>query len=168
MGRPSKPAVLLQQEGKSHRTKSELASRKHAEESMLSGKRIKADEAIKSDPIAYDQFRKVKKLMAAIEKDDELYGATLRRYCILASECERLQRRMNELDSRLEAAEDSKDAASLSRALTDLDRQLQNKRKMMFDIEKENCMTVQSALRSIPKKTETKKSALLEALEPDD
>lgn len=168
MARPSKPAAVLQQEGKSHRTKAELTVRKRAEEAMLSGKRIKADEEVKNDPAAYDQFRRVKKLMAAIEKDDELYGATVRRYCILASECARLQQRVNEIDSQLETTEDSKDAASLSRALIDLDRQLQNKRKMMFDIEKENCMTVQSALRSIPKKPETKKSALAEALGSDD
>lgn len=168
MARPSKPVSVLQQEGKSHRTKSELTVRKRAEESLLSGKRIKADEEIKNDPAAYDQFRRVKKLMAAIEKDDELYGATVRRYCTLASECSRLKRNMDGIASQIEFAEDGKDAASLSRALIDLDRQLQNKRKMMFDIEKENCMTVQSALRSIPKKPEVKKSALAEALELDD
>jgi hypothetical protein len=168
MARPSKPAALLSQEGKSHRTKAELATRKRAEESMLSGKRIKVDEVVKSDPIAYDHFRKVKKLMAAIEKDDELYGATVRRYCLLASECENLQQRMTRLNHLLDSTEDSKDAASLSRTLIDMDRQLQNKRKMMFDIEKENCMTVQSALRSIPKKPDVKKSALAEALAGDD
>ena len=168
MARPSKPVSVLQQEGKSHRTKSELTVRKRAEESLLSGRRIKADEEIKNDPAAYDQFRRVKKLMAAIEKDDELYGATVRRYCTLASECARLKRNMDDIASQIEFAEDGKDTASLSRALIDLDRQLQNKRKMMFDIEKENCMTVQSALRSIPKKPDVKKSALAEALELDD
>ena len=34
-----------------------------------------------------------------------------------------------------------------------LDDKVMQKRKMMGDIEKENCMTVQAALRSIPKET---------------
>ena len=36
----------------------------------------------------------------------------------------------------------------------DLDKQLQPKRKMLLDIEKENIMTIASALRVIPKKPE--------------
>ena len=33
-----------------------------------------------------------------------------------------------------------------------IDKQIQSKRKMLLDIEKENVMTIASALRSIPKK----------------
>ena len=46
-----------------------------------------------------------------------------------------------------------------------LDKKVMEKRKMMLDIEKENIMTIQSALRSIPKKPEEKnKSAMAEFL----
>ena len=48
--------------------------------------------------------------------------------------------------------------------LLDVDRQIQAKRKMLFDIEKENAMTVASALRSIPKAPIEKNSELKAAL----
>ena len=54
--------------------------------------------------------------------------------------------------------------ASMQSNLLNLDRQLQQKRKMLFDIEKENIMTIASSLRSVPKKTDKKKNPLLEAL----
>ena len=44
-----------------------------------------------------------------------------------------------------------------SKMLLSFDRQIQAKRKMMFDIEKENVMTIASSLRSIPKKAGAKK-----------
>lgn len=45
-----------------------------------------------------------------------------------------------------------------------LDKQIQAKRKMMFDIERENIMTIAAALRSIPKKAEPEDNPLLKAL----
>jgi hypothetical protein len=45
-----------------------------------------------------------------------------------------------------------------------LDKQIQTKRKMLLDIEKENIMTIAAALRSIPKKTDEKENPLLKAL----
>ena len=45
-----------------------------------------------------------------------------------------------------------------------LDKQVQTKRKMLLDIEKENIMTIASSLRSVPKKTDKKKNPLMEAL----
>ena len=51
-----------------------------------------------------------------------------------------------------------------SNTLLGYDRQVQAKRKMMGDIEKENVMTIAASLRTVPKKQEGKKSALMEAL----
>lgn len=45
MGRPSKPAELLKSEGKSHRTKQELAFRKQQEEATLTGKKLEEPRA---------------------------------------------------------------------------------------------------------------------------
>ena len=45
-------------------------------------------------------------------------------------------------------------ANAIQRNIVDIDKQIQSKRKMMFDIERENLMTIASALRSIPKKAE--------------
>jgi len=52
----------------------------------------------------------------------------------------------------------------MQKNLISLDRQVQAKRKMLLDMEKENIMTIASSLRSIPKKQENKKNAMLEAL----
>ena len=53
----------------------------------------------------------------------------------------------------------------MQKNLISLDRQVQAKRKMLMDIEKENIMTIASSLRTIPKKPEKKRNALREALE---
>ena len=57
-----------------------------------------------------------------------------------------------------------KTVAEMQKSLLNLDKQVQTKRKMLMDIEKENVMTIAASLRSIPKKTEKKKNPLLEAL----
>lgn len=54
--------------------------------------------------------------------------------------------------------------AKMQSNLVNLDKQVQAKRKMLLEIEKENIMTVASALRSVPKKVEKKGNPLLEAL----
>lgn len=54
--------------------------------------------------------------------------------------------------------------SQMQKNLLALDRQVQAKRKMLLDIEKENIMTIASSLRSVPKKMEKKQSALMEAL----
>ena len=51
-----------------------------------------------------------------------------------------------------------------ARRLVDLDRQVQGKRKMLLEIEKENIMTIASALRNIPKKAEEEEDPLLRVL----
>ena len=58
--------------------------------------------------------------------------------------------------------------ARLSSLYLAYDKQVMNKRKMLFDIEKENIMTVAGALRSVPKSPKKKKSALADALSDDD
>lgn len=45
-----------------------------------------------------------------------------------------------------------------------LDKQVQAKRKMMLDIEKECALTVASAVRNVPKKPEKAQDSLLEVL----
>ena len=52
----------------------------------------------------------------------------------------------------------------LQRAMLSLDKQVQAKRKMMLDIEKECALTVASAVRNVPKKPEKAQDSLLEVL----
>ena len=53
---------------------------------------------------------------------------------------------------------------SMQKNILALDKQVQAKRKMLLDIEKENIMTIASSLRSVPKKTEKKRNPIMEAL----
>lgn len=161
-------------EGKSHRTKRELRQRKQAEENLLTGKRLKEAKEIRENELAHKEFLRLKKLLKEIGKDDDLYSGVINRYCMISAECEEFEekregiyKRQKELEKHygeMEFADYLKLQNDLSKMLLSYDRQIQAKRKMLFDIEKENVMTIASALRSIPKKAETKKSALREAL----
>ena len=164
MGRPAKTADVLKNEGKSHRTKEELEEREKAEKSLLTGQKIRKFPEVSENKIANKEFNRVKKLLEALEKNDDLYSNIINRYCLLKAECnefeEKRERFYKDLERADEAADDGKIETkeylrlinSIQRNVIDIDKQIQNKRKMMFDIEKENLMTVASALRSIPKK----------------
>ena len=178
MGRPSKPAELLKSEGKSHRTKQELAFRKQQEEATLTGKKLEEPRAIKDLKIAHATFLKTRRLLDAINKNDELYSAATCRYCTntqkLADAEESIQVLKTELEelreSRSDYAED-KTIQDYYRMLTKLEDTITKKeqlaagiRKELTDFEKENCMTIASSLRSIAKQPEKKANPLLEAL----
>ena len=55
MARPSKPASVIKLEGKSHRTKKELRNREQAENSLLSGMKLKESEEVKNNPKAHQE-----------------------------------------------------------------------------------------------------------------
>jgi DNA-directed RNA polymerase subunit N (RpoN/RPB10) len=152
MGRPSKPLALV----RGHRTNAEKKVREQAEKSLLSGDSFREIPEVKGDPVAHKQFQRLKKIYKAIGKDDALHETTLNRYCLLHSECKRLEGILSRVDM-------------LNDVDTYLiyDKQLMTKRKMMFDIERESLMTLASALRSIPKKPDENKgkSAMASFLE---
>lgn len=166
---------------KGHRTKAEINAREQAEQDMLSGKKLAEFPAVKIDPVAHAEFKRVATLMRAIGKDDALYSAAVNRYAELFSEISQLQQdaaRFRELMDRLqekfdESDPDSDDITAFAKAysgmlaqINKLDDKIMQKRKMMGDIEKENCMTVQAALRSIPKEAGKKDdSPLMKILE---
>ena len=186
MARPSKPYAVITNEKKSHRTKAELLQRKKGEEALLTGFKLKEAPEVKADETAHKEFRRVKKLLVALEKEDELYGAIINRYCLIFSEIKQLQedrayysdmiREMREdlheqkelLENPVEyielLADVGKSLSKITASISAIDRTIQQKRKMLLDIEKESVMTISAALRSIPKKPEEKKNALLEAL----
>ena len=169
---------VLKLEKKSHRTKKELIEREHAELSLLTGTTLKETKEVRSNEIAHREFIRVRKLLKTIEKDDDLYGAIINRYCLLHAECiefqekrERVYKQMQDLEQSKEAFEANEDLktyysmlTTMQKNLLALDSQVQLKRKMLLDIEKENIMTIAASLRSIPKKSDKKKNPLLEAL----
>lgn len=174
MPTPCKPAAVIKIEKKSHRTKKELRQREQAEESLLTGQKITEAKEVKNNKIAHKEFLRITKLLQKIHKDDAMYGSVINRYCLLLAECnefeekrEKLYHRSEELENHageLEYSEYIKMQIDLSKQIISFDKQIQTKRKMLFDIEKENIMTIASSLRSVPKKAEKKANPLKEAL----
>lgn len=180
MPRP-KPVSVLRAEKKSHRTKAELEAREKAEAELLSGMPITEREKVRQDKVAHDEFLRVKAVMEKIGKADSLYTGTINRYCEIYSEIRRHQEDREKLEAmrdkladivdNIDANADVKALEGVIKAWTNYLRQLNNielmiqqKRKMLGDIEKENCMTVAAALRSIPKTVDSKDDDALLAI----
>lgn len=177
MPTPAKPFSVLTSEGKSHRTKAELKMREDGEKALTSNEKIKPKKEVKDNKIAYKEFKRIVGLLENIDKCDALYENVINRYAMLYAECyefeekrERFYNDMEKLDNEYEEDEDFtiKEYYTLlnhmQKNIIDVDRQIQNKRKMMLDIEKENIMTIASQLRNIPKKPEENENPLLKVL----
>ena len=174
MPTPTKPASVLKYEKKSHRTKAEMRQREKAEEDLLTGKKLKESQEVKNNELAHREFLRIKKLLTGIGKNDDLYSGVINRYCMISAECKEFEEKREDIYIRQKELEKRSDEMDIdeyiklqnetSKMLLSFDRQIQAKRKMLFDIEKENVMTIASALRSVPKKPEKKKNALREAL----
>ena len=175
MGRPPKSYLQLVNEKKSHRTKSELEQRRCQEEALLTKVKIKEFKSTKENEIAHKEFIRITKLFKKIDKNDDLFAGVLNRYCMLKAECEDFEKKRElfyknfddleaEWERQCELPKKEKTMTPLEYfklkgqyqgQIVALDKQVQNKRKMLLDIEKENLMTMASALRSIPKRTNT-------------
>jgi hypothetical protein len=185
MPTPAKSVDVLIAENKTNKkTKTELERRKKAEEALRTTP-LKERPEVKENPIAHKEFMRLNKLLKDLKKNDALYEPVINRYCELQAECLDLkQQRINlqelideiketfrELTAEMNVEERASLAIELTRSLIKLtdgidkiDKNIQSKRKMMFDIEKENIFTISAALRSIPKKEEKTANPLLEAL----
>ena len=95
------------------------------------------------------------------EKREELYKLIFELKAEAKSITEDLDNDSEVMDFKLEYA---KSIAKMMASMLSIDKQIQTKRKMLLDIEKENVMTIASALRSIPKKVEDKDNPLLKVL----
>ena len=179
MARPTKPLVLVQ----GHRTKAEKAVREKAEKELLTGTTLKEWSEVKDNPISHKEFIRLKKLLKSINHDDDLYGAVINTQCKLKSEeqqmldvKEQFIKTLDRLDDEYEETKDADDGlkfgeymklkVSVQGQIVSCDKAIMAKRKLMLDISKENIQTIQSALRSIPKKEQPKnKSPMAEFLE---
>ena len=177
MPRASKPIDTVQ----GHRTKAELELRKAAEDKLKTGGELIEKSETEKNIIAHQEFLRIKELLKVIEKSDALYSSVINRYCIITAECADFEKRIEKLKERLERLEADYDNEkiqpdfyyskldSLQKSIIGYDRQIMTKRKMLFDIEKENVMTVAAGLRSVPKNpTQTDENPLLKALIDDD
>ncbi len=163
MPRPASSIGVLDGEGKRlHRSTAEKSLRKAAEKAALSGIAIKEYPEVKKNAAAHQEFRRVIRILTAVGKNDAIYEAVINEYCSLQGDIDRyvtLRERI-ENDETLESKE-------LYKLMIDCDRQISKFKDRRFAIEKENGMTVASALRTIPKKIETAENPLLEALKDE-
>lgn len=185
MPTPTKPATVIKMEKKSHRTKKELKQREKGEKSLTSGTALRERPEVKNNIIAHQEFVRLNELLTGIEKNDAIYEVIINRYCLMIAECvdmetkrERCYQIIENLDEVFDeeiesAPEDerakiiraySKSYNESMKSLISYDSQIQAKRKMLLDIEKENIMTIAAALRSIPKKEESKGTSLADIL----
>jgi uncharacterized protein YbgA (DUF1722 family) len=188
MPTPPKPYLVLANEKKSHRSKKELNQKKQGEKALATGVTFKERSEVKSNPIAHNEFLRLSKILANIQKNDAIYEVVINRYCMMVAECfdlqekrERCYQALLKLDERFDEEIENvpdEEKAKLIRSYTKsyneslksllrCDSMIQSKRKMLLDIEKENIMTIAAALRNIPKQIENKTNALLEALGGD-
>ncbi|MHB1651402.1 MAG: hypothetical protein ACYCVD_02860 [Desulfitobacteriaceae bacterium] len=164
-GRPTKPLALV----KGHRTKAEKEVREKAERNLITGVSLKEWPDVKADDVAHKEFLRIKKVFKTIDKDDDLHEGVINRYCLLHSECKKFEALKKDCNDELQELYNAyqnreidyltyldKKEKVQSRFLA-LDKKIMEKRKMMLDIEKENIMTIQSALRSIPKRPDDNK-----------
>ena len=177
MPTPTKPFKVLTSEKKSHRTKAELKMREEGEKALSTEIELKERKEVKQNKVAHKEFKRIEKLLKNIGKNDAIYEAVINRYCLLQAECFDLEERREEcynlisklreeekeliaelkdrenidelIDYKLEYA---KSLAKMMSSMSTIDKQIQAKRKMLLDIEKENVMTIASALRCVPKK----------------
>ena len=177
MPTPTKPFKVLTSEKKSHRTKAALKMREEGEKSLSTDIELKERKEVRQNKVAHKEFKRVQKILKNIDKNDAIYEAVINRYCLLQAECFDLEERREEcynlisklreeekeliaelkdrenidelIDYKLEYA---KSLAKMMSSMSTIDKQIQAKRKMLLDIEKENVMTIASALRCVPKK----------------
>ncbi len=172
MARPSKSLDNMSK----NLTKGEEQRRRRAEKAALSGIAIREWPEVKADEEAHKEFRRVKKLLAAVGKDDAMYEAVINDYCAYKGDIERYRRYREDIQKDLddfinEDGVDPSDRYKIKVKMRDeifaCDNQISKLQKKRFDIEKETGFTVASALRSIPKKREKAENPLLKVLLDD-
>lgn len=158
MPTPIKPLQLM----KKHLTVDEKETRAQAENDLLTGKELEMWPEVRSNPIANKRFTAICENLKSINKNDALYEPVINRYCLIHAETYQLDqlrhtiassiRELNKRKSEMEFVDYLAMSSKLTDQLFACDRSMTTKRKMLLDIEKENIMTIASALRSIPKK----------------
>lgn len=180
MPTPKKTAEVLKAQGTAHKTKTELAKREKAEKATLTGKPLRETVQTKQNELAHKEFLRMRALLKEIKKDDDIYRNVVNRYCMLCAECTEFVEKRENIFTQLQEFCDQKDdliareemtwkeayriEADMQSNMITMDKQIQTKRKMMLDIEKENGWTVKASIQTIPPRQESKSNPLKEAL----
>ena len=180
MPTPKKSAEVLEMQKTAHMTKKQLAERKKTEKAALTGKVLKETPQVKANELAHKEFLRMHALLKEIKKNDDIYRNVVNRYCMLHAECmEFVEKRENIYKQLQEFCENKSELLNregltwkeayrievdMQSNMISLDKQIQTKRKMMLDLEKENGWTVKASIQTIPPKQENRSNPLMEAL----
>lgn len=177
-GRPSKPVAVIKAEGKSHRTKSELEAREKGEAAFATGVLLQEKPEVQKNLVAHREFERITGLLTILGKNDALYENIINRYCMIYAECREFEEKRERFYKDLWTMEDEYQEGKfgeetstyyrlkckIQENIISLDKQVQTKRKMLMDIEKENIMTLAAALRNVPKQADTGANPLVALL----
>lgn len=161
-GRPSKPVDLILMEGKNHITKAEIEVRKNAEAALRAGGEIQADNAVKASPVAFKEFKRLKKLYSKIEFVDAFDQQIINRYCLALADMATLRDFAEKLDSKIDSlgadgtAFEAKDVVNLYRSIDSVIGKIQAQEKQLLAFEDRLFLNPAGRMRSIPKKPEKK------------
>ena len=75
--------------------------REKSEKSLLTGVTLKETKEVKDNEVAHKEFLRIVKLLKKIEKNDDLYGAVINRYCILYAETKGFEEKRERMYSQL-------------------------------------------------------------------
>ena len=167
-----------------HRTIGEKKQREAAEKAALTGISIRERDEVSNNKRAHKEFLRMNALLTKVNKNDAIIETIINRYCILLAECvnleekqEKLYATAEKLEAKLDKLKDeatyteTKEAAkaisSIYNTAINCDKQIQQKRRMLFDIEKENGFTIAASLRNIPKKVDDS-NPVADALKDDE
>lgn len=180
MPTPKKTAEVLMSQGTAHMTKKQLAEREQAERAALTGRTLRETTQVKNNKLAHSEFLRMRTLLKEIKKDDDIYRNVVNRYCMLCAECIEFVEKRESIFNQLQDFCNKKSVlinreemtwkeayrieADMQSNMITVDKQIQTKRKMMLDIEKENGWTVKASIQTIPPRQENKKNPLKEAL----
>ena len=86
MVKRSEPVNIIKMKKTNHLTKKELEFREEQEKSVLTGTPLQEFPEVKADPVAHEEFVRIRKDFRKIEKSDDLFSGVINRYCMLYSE----------------------------------------------------------------------------------
>lgn len=167
--RPTKPLALVQ----GHLTKAEIAIRAKAESELITGIQMKEGFDVRNNAIAHKEFVRLRRLLKIINKNDDLTGNIINTHCLVHAECKEFEMLKAQIYTNIKTLDESMNnheiefveyitnKNKLLDKLLACDKRIMEKRKMLLDIAKESILTIQSALRTIPKKEQPKEQSAM-------
>lgn len=119
---------------------------------------------VERDKVAHQEFLRILALMESIGKNDELYGAPARRYCLNISRLAKTEKTIKQLRRTANKCPDVESTLKVQNMILRQEQFAAQIRNELVKFENDNGMTVAASLRIIPKKPEEVKNPLLEAL----